>query len=269
MKWLLVGGEGFIGQNLQQALRLEGHEYWIVDRQCGTEGMDITSGQLSEFDVIVNLAAVSGIPACDESPTTSFLDNVALPYHLMNLLPEGAQLLHFASQAALKDFPDSLYGAQKRCTAQLLEDMVELRGRVGDLTIVYPSNVYGPHSIHKTSAVAHWIQEALLKRPIVVHGDGSRERDFIYVRDVCADLIKCVSWEPDARGVLYPITGKATTINEVASRIGERLGADVVHVTDPRASEEDPYIKPDYMWNKRTKLDVGLDMTIKWYEENF
>ena len=45
-------------------------------------------------------------------------------------------------------------------------------------------NVYGPGSLHKGSVVAKFIRNAIDGEPLVVYGDGSQTRDFIYIEDL-------------------------------------------------------------------------------------
>lgn len=63
------------------------------------------------------------------------------------------------------------------------------------------ANVYGPHSTHKTSVVARFLSRALDGMPIVVYGDGSQTRDFIFVEDLCSKVLYFGAPEPyRARG---------------------------------------------------------------------
>src|SRR2546430_4578 len=47
------------------------------------------------------------------------------------------------------------------------------------------SNVYGPFSAHKRNAVPNFVKRCLTGEPIVIYGDGSQTRDFVYVEDLC------------------------------------------------------------------------------------
>ena len=91
--WLLVGGHGFIGQNLHSELMRRGEisHPWDIALN-GDDGLDLTPEILEDYDVVVNLAAVSGIPACDEDLETSFADNVRLPYHLSSVTQAVARV---------------------------------------------------------------------------------------------------------------------------------------------------------------------------------
>jgi UDP-glucose 4-epimerase len=46
------------------------------------------------------------------------------------------------------------------------------------------SNVYGPRSFHKGSVVALFMREILNGQELVVYGDGSQTRDYVFVSDL-------------------------------------------------------------------------------------
>ena len=49
------------------------------------------------------------------------------------------------------------------------------------------SNIYGPHSAHKKSVVAAFIKNIMHGEPLVVYGDGTQQRDYLYVGDLVRD----------------------------------------------------------------------------------
>jgi len=57
--------------------------------------------------------------------------------------------------------------------------------------IVRPFNNYGPRQ-HLEKAVPRFVTSCLLNEPLRVHGDGSAQRDWIYVQDTC-EAIDCIA----------------------------------------------------------------------------
>ncbi len=268
MRWLLVGGAGFIGSNLTEALLLAGEQYEVCDLAHGCNGLCLDKRGVEGFDRVVNLAAVSGIPACDEDPLRSALVNVLLPCHLMSILPPEAYLLHFGSQAALKYEFDSYYGLQKFVGMNLTLDAAELQHREGYVAVICPSNIYGPYSEHKTSAVHKWIRSFCLNMPLEVHGSGEQLRDFVYVGDIVRTVLR---WGFDPVPVAIPheipgCSGTLTPIVEVARMISDNLEFTI----DPRPNEKDPMpAHEDHVLSDPTPLAEGIAKTVAWYQKRY
>ena len=53
------------------------------------------------------------------------------------------------------------------------------------------SNVYGPFSLHKTSAVHQMIKSLINVKTFKVHGSGNQVRDFIYVGEIVKKINFC------------------------------------------------------------------------------
>ena len=54
------------------------------------------------------------------------------------------------------------------------------------------SNVYGPRSYRKGSAVAHFFKQVLDGKPITVYGDGTQVRDLVFVGDLCRGILQAL-----------------------------------------------------------------------------
>ena len=117
--------------------------------------------------------------------------------------------------------PTSPYGASKLsgeayCSA--------FAGSYGVPTVVLRfSNVYGPYSYHKGSVVAAFCKRALAGEPLVVYGDGTQTRDFVFVEDLCRGIAAAVT-DGGSGVVAHLASGTETTVLEVARLVAERLG---------------------------------------------
>ena len=77
------------------------------------------------------------------------------------------------------------------------------------------ANVYGPRSEHKKGVVTSFVKRALRAEPLVIYGDGSATRDFIYVDDLCAGIAAALA-SPAAEGVVHLASERETAIGELA-----------------------------------------------------
>src|SRR5439155_1594301 len=67
-------------------------------------------------------------------------------------------------------------------------------------------NVYGPGSDQKDSVVARFIRQVLTDEQIVIYGDGTQVRDFIYIDD----LVRAIRCSLDADGIAGEVFQIAT-----------------------------------------------------------
>lgn len=137
-------------------------------------------------------------------------------------------------------------------------------------------NVYGPHSSHKSSVVARFIQQALAGEPLVINGDGGQTRDFIYVGDL-VQAIRQAATMPGIGGHLFQVaTARETTVLELASVLVEVLrdhGVTSVglqhgprRIGDVRRNYSDTSKARQLLeWEARTALRDGLAHTVAWF----
>ena len=150
------------------------------------------------------------------------------------------------------------------------------------LSVVYliPTNIYGPRD-HFAKESSHVIP-ALIRRfveareaslpEVVIWGDGSATREFIYVEDaargIVAALEKYDAPEPVnlGSGREVPIIVLAETIREL-SGYGGRLAWDPTKPTGvPRRSLDVERARLAFGFSATTELRTGLARTIEWYE---
>jgi len=105
-------------------------------------------------------------------------------------------------------------------------------------------NVFGPNEYHKgrmasviwhaTNQIRQTGQIKLFQSHKEGYADGAQERDFVYVKDVCAVVLWFLD-HPDANGIYNVGTGKARTFNDLAAAIFQALDTtpDVVYVPTP------------------------------------
>lgn len=199
-------------------------------------GLDIITGNILDkelaakssigADIIVHLAANCGVEASIQDPTFDCDANVKGTLNFLEAAKENKiNRFVFASSGApagnitppiheeIVPKPISPYGASKLagegyCSAY--------KHSFGIETIVLRfSNVYGPLSGHKNSAVAKFTKEILAGKILETYGDGNQTRDFIFVDDLVNAII--LSSKADAVGgeIFQIATNRETTINDI------------------------------------------------------
>jgi dTDP-glucose 4,6-dehydratase len=140
--------------------------------------------------------------------------------------------------------------------------------------IVRPFNNYGPRQ-HLEKAVPRFITSCLLDEPLRVHGDGSAQRDFVFVEDTCEAVDRIAHCDPKlvVGEVINIGTGESLSISEIARRVvaqmeksedlityvGERPGQVFRHTADWSKA------KRLLGWEPTVDFAAGLEKTAQWY----
>lgn len=248
MRVLVTGGAGFIGSNLVARLSGSGeHEIVVLDDlSAGQEFTDFPPSvrfvrgdftdartlekSLDGVDAIVHLAALSGVIDSIEDPRPSFAINVVGSFQLLdharaagvcriiNASTGGALLGDAAPpiDESMAPCPLSPYGATKLAVEGYCSAFAGAYG-LSCVTLRF-SNIYGPHSGHKKSVVAAFMKNIIRNEPLTVYGDGSQQRDYLYV----GDLVKGVeaALARDLKGAFQLGSGKPTSLLEMIDALG-------------------------------------------------
>ncbi len=107
--------------------------------------------------------------------------------------------------------PASAYGASKAAAEAYCAAYTQSYGL--NITSLRFSNVYGPRSLHKGSAIATFIKNILKGEQCQIYGDGSQTRDFIFVEDLCLGILQAL--RSKEKGVFQLGSGKPTSVNEI------------------------------------------------------
>ena len=106
------------------------------------------------------------------------------------------------------------------------------------------------------------------KEPITINGDGTAQRDYVYVSDICDAVVAAL--ESGATGVYNIGTGVATSVNEIVEAMSAVLGppAGIRHA--PRNESEIQRscldiskARRDGLWRPRTDLREGIEKTAR------
>ncbi len=141
--------------------------------------------------------------------------------------------------------------------------------------IVRPFNNYGPRQ-HLEKAVPRFISSCLLGEPLRVHGDGSAERDWTYVKDTCRALDRLLHCELGAVAgeVINLGAGQSMSIAQIARMVVQQMGhsEDMVTYVGERPGQVFRHTadrsKADRIlgWRPSVTFEDGLKRTIEWYK---
>jgi GDP-L-fucose synthase len=293
---LVTGGGGFVGSRLAERLRGEGHDVSVARRR----GYDLTSMDAAQrlFDdtdpeLVFHLAAeVGGIGANRANPGRYWYANLLMGalvleqsrLHEVDKVVVAGTVCAYPKHTPVPFHEDDLwagypeetnapYGVAKKA---ILVGAQAYREQYG-LNAVYllPANLYGPRdnfdleSSHVIPALIRKMLESTDE--VVLWGDGSPSREFLYVDDCVEGLVLAAERYDGAEPVNLG-TGVETTIRELAETIADVTGFEGELVWDtsmpngqPRRSLDASRAEAMFGFRARTPLREGLERTVAWY----
>jgi UDP-glucose 4-epimerase len=254
-KFLITGGEGFIGRYLHRLLKNEGHEVITLDIAGDPDYLiSITDSERimnfnEGFDGIFHLAALTSPPQFEYDPLLGFQVNTNGTLNVLEMAKRmNIKRVLLASSSAVYGYrmsvstemklPDrylNLYPITKIVDEHLAR-YYSMRNEVECISLRYFNTFgYGENSKGMySSPISKFLEAAVKDEPIVVYGDGTQRRDFIYIDDnVRCTYLAFINGKP---GESYNVgTGISTDYNTIAEMVKGVTGSKskIVHVPNP------------------------------------
>ena len=293
MNILVTGGCGFIGSHLTPRLLECGHHVTLFDscifgqrpEQFPVKVIQADvrdSGQLKMalrgMDMVIHLAAHTRVMDSIADPLLNFDVNVAGTFGLLKaMLHQGVLRLINASTAGAiagnapppvsettPAYPISPYGASK-LAAEAYCSAFAGTYNLQTCSLRF-SNVYGPHSLHKSSAVVSFLKRTVRNEELTVYGDGSAVRDYVFVQDVCDGILLAIG--SGATGVFQLGSGIPVSIRKLLRVLRSTVNRELrIRYAAARSGEiERTYCditkaRRELLYNPRTSLQDGLSQT--------
>ncbi len=260
---MVVGGAGFIGSHLVEALIEEKPKSIVVVDNFFLGEMGNLETAKTKFDVIVenqdacdyekmkkivetnkidvvfNLACVP-LPTSLVKPIWTFDQNIGVAKTLCRLIREGSfkTLVHYSSSevygTATKEtmdeehslFPRTPYAAAKAACDHLVNAYYETYGI--DMVIIRPFNNFGPRQNDKSYAgvIPLTVKRILNNEQPVIFGDGTQTRDFIFVKDTVNATIDAYKSDQTRGRTINIASGKETSVKDLIDLISQELSYD-------------------------------------------
>ena len=270
-----ICGAGFIGQNLIDRLLASGDIVSVIDRKAAPQSVrarvrwvqgsfdsqDDLRRALEGADVAYHLVSTT-VPGDDHVTLLQELaDNISATMRFLDVCGEmGVRRIVFASSSSVYGLQHETPIAESAQTTPIsshgihkltLEKYLLLRQfeHGTDVRIVRLSNPYGPGQkiTGRQGFVAIAIGRLLSGQKLLMRGNGSPIRDFIYISDVCEALVAAaVAETPPA--VMNIGTGIGHSLARALAEIAGLTGLDI-------ATEDGPLRKADI---PESVLDIRL-----------
>ena len=293
---LVTGGGGFLGSHLVERLERDGHDFVVARRAAhDLTSLDATAALFAEAEaeLVFHLAAeVGGIGANRANPGRYWYANLAMGtnvleqarIHRTRKLVIAGTVCSYPKHAAIPfsendlwdGYPEETnapYGVAKKAVLVGAQAYREQYGL--DAIFLLPTNLYGPRdnfdleTSHVIPALIHKMVEA--EDEVVLWGDGSPTREFLYVED-CVDGLVLAAERYDGPEPVNLGAAKEISIRELAELVADVTGFEGRITWDesrpggqPRRSVDPSRARELFGFEARTPLREGLERTVAWY----
>lgn len=282
MKVLITGGAGFVGSQLGQFLHRRGDEVILLDNMSYghldnllMDGRpfgrficeDVRDADLvTHFrgvEVVVHLAGIAPLPACQENPGEAYSVNTAAVATVLEAARRAdVRRVIFSSTSAVYEnnkadafsedeaiCPDLVYASSKAAAELICENHARLYGM--DIVICRFFNVYGPHQdVLRTSPpfTSYVARELVMNRTPRLFNKSEVQRDYVYIDDVVDLLVRMMEADGKFAAERFNVSsGRGHSVPELYRIFRSTSGRDI----DPEFAD------PELYWNAYPSLFEG------------
>ena len=293
MKYVVVGGAGFIGSNIVDKLIEQDHEVVVIDNlstgkreninpKVKLEYIDISDPKqdknmtevMKGADSVFLLAAKARVQPSIEEPVEYEVNNTIGTLNVLKCASDAGvrRVVYSASSSAYgntKKLPSvesdpvnplSPYGAQKYYGEVMCKMFSEVYG-LETVSLRY-FNIYGERQNvggAYAMVIGIFVDQLLKGEPMTIRGDGEQRRDFTYVGDVVNANILASQSEKVGNGEVINIgNGDNRSINEIADMIGDNK-VNVAPVIEPPETLADNSKARELLgWEPKGNIDTWI-----------
>lgn len=193
-KVVVVGGSGFLGSHVADALSISGHVVTVFDRIPSPylrKDQKMVIGDLlddrllcdtiRDADIVYNFAGIADIHEASEKPLKTVKYNILGTTQILEACRKfNVKRFVYASSIYVYSELGAFYRSSKQSAELLIENYKEVYGV--DFTILRYGSLYGPRA-NRFNFIGNAISQALRFGIIERDGDGSEVRSYINVLD--------------------------------------------------------------------------------------
>ena len=293
---LVTGGSGMLGRHLVPLLEKTGHIVYSPNR----EELDLTDSKATSnyietinIDTVIHCAAyVSGIASSTTTKHHSFDSNVMMGLNLIraciehginNMINVGSATVYpndapqplredslgdGAFEGPIEGYALSKYVVYRACAMANEQHGVSFK-------TIHPCNLFGPYDNfsletgHMLPAILHRMHQAKENgnKPIVIWGDGSAKREFLYGPDLADFLNTALSRFSELPEVMNVGSGVEVSVNEMHQYMAKVIGYDgeLQHDLTRPVGRKRRYLElskqKEFGWSPKTQFEEALTFT--------
>lgn len=301
MKIMVTGSAGFIGSNMSLFLLEQGHEviglslvscmkdfHRVVEleshknyTQISEDINDSTEEIFKGVDYVIHLAADSVLRGSFEKSTSLLTTNIlGFDNIIKQSIKSGVKKIVYASSSSIypsdseyssedmrTDDQLNIYSSSKKCN----ESIASCYNNSFDIELVGARffTVYGPRG-REDMLINKTIRYAIEGKTILINGDGSTKRDYIFVDDLVRGIYTLLKVNSGAYVNIG--TGVASSIDDVIDTVELVTGKKIAreYVESDKCENSINCCNPSYFsslgFTSEISLKEGIRKTLKWME---
>jgi UDP-glucose 4-epimerase len=299
MRALVIGGNGFIGSHLVDALLTAGSRVRVFDRapekyraplaqveyQLGNfSDMALISEALESVDVVFHLASTTVPSTSNQDPVGDIEANLVSTVRLLQLMQQQRvnRIIFLSSGGTVYGIPETAeireshplhpicsYGIVKVAIENYLHMFQHLYG-IQSL-VLRVSNPYGPRQGHigVQGVIGTFMSRLIEGDDIQIWGDGTIIRDYLYITDLSQLCV--LAAKSSVTGVYNAGYGKGASLLEIVDYLSALCGVPVKPKIMPSRGYDVPRVildiekaKAEFGWRPVMDLEAGIAQTWNW-----
>lgn len=297
MRIAVIGGSGFIGSHVVEKLLEAKHDVTVYDimkpqndhvRHIHLDLIDFHKVVISlagNYDAVYLLAAMANVNDIHKNPLETALVNIQGTVNVLEAVRRYGGRLIYASTVWVymlgeredvdEDTPllvqnvNHTYTASKVAAELYIQSYHRLYNL--DFTILRYGIPYGPRGREGT-VITNFIKKAMNKESLIIHGDGSQYRNFIFVEDLAEGNVAAL--RDVAKNQIYNLEGlRPVSIKEVAETVKKFFPGLSVDFKESRAGDfvgrkaSNEKAWRDLRWKPKVDLEEGIGRYLEWYRQ--
>jgi len=237
VKVVVIGGSGFLGSHISDALMSAGYDVTIFDKEDSPWRKDSqkmvignivdekrVQNALDGAHYVYHLAGVADLNQAAEKPKETFEHNIIGSVNVIEAcIRNKVKRLIFASTVYVYSHTGSFYRISKQAVEAMLEAYNQLYGL--NYTILRYGSLYGPRA-QAWNGLKLFVVQAVKEGRIVYPGTGEELREYIHVNDAARLSVQALSVEFENQ--CLTLTGaQVMSTADVMKMIREIIGKDV------------------------------------------
>ena len=291
MKVLILGSEGFVGQNLVNGLSIS-HDVYCADlfeksnhenyQQFDITNLTSVDAVIQNVDVVINLAAHSLVSSLNGTIQNAYTNIIGLLNVLESCKKNNISKIIFTSASSLigepktqkvseEHFPTpkTAYGITKLTSENYLRLYNELYGI--NYVVFRFFNIYGPYQ--KNGLIPSLFNRIISNEPLTIFGNGDQIRDYVFIQDLIPIFDKSIISNIADNQIVNLGTGIGTTIKEIIQNLSKILQVSPkLDYLQERPGEIGNFVADTNKLEKIfgpqqfTNVELGLEKTVSWLQ---
>ena len=204
MKIVVLGGSGFLGSHIADALSKKGHKVTIFDKKKSKwikKNQKIVIGNILNFNslkkairgsqIVYNFAALANIGYAKYKPIETAKINILGTLNALTLSKKyNVERFIQASTIYATSEEGGFYARSKKAAEDYIEEFQNIYGL--NYTILRFGSLYGERS-DRTNGITNPIKDAINKKKLIYRGEKNAARRYIHVKDAAKACVKIIN----------------------------------------------------------------------------